>query len=288
MRETSDNLELHLVGSATPDGEIRARDLAVLADALQELRLRIGRDLINKAGPGRTRQYMDELTEIRLAAIASGSTVLTFAQGPTDKLDGMLVEERQLEQRFRDVVEAISRDERPDWATDLIAESAAKLVDGLKATAPRAIMRCGAGSDVTFETSRIHRETWTTGRVQTDEFVTAKGRLERVDLRTHEFRVRDDVGNAVDLLHVVGDTVAAKLVGQWVAATGRATLNRAGRLVALQDARVEAVDDPTAPYVDRAVVSVETLVAGPPGPDPASAIDLDDEEFATFLAAARS
>jgi hypothetical protein len=284
----TDDLELRLVGASGPSGEIRARDLAVLADALQELRLRIGRELINTAGPGRTKQYMEELTEIRLNGITAGSTLLTFAHGPTDKFEGILSEEKLLEQRFHEMVEAIGRDERPDWATELIAESAAKLVDGLKSAAPRVIVHSGTGDDVTIETDHIHREVWTSGRVQTDDVVTAKGRLERVDLRTHEFRVRDDVGNAVDLRHVEGDAVAGKPVGQWVAATGRATLSAVGRLVALEEARVEAVQDPAAPYIERTAVSVETLLAGAPGPDPAGALDLDEDEFAAFLEAARS
>jgi hypothetical protein len=283
-----DDLELRLVGSAVPDGEVRARDLAGLAAALQELRLRIGRELIEATGPGRTKQYMEELTEIRLVSIGAGSTVLTFAQGPTDKLDGVLTEERQLSERFLDTFEAISRDERPEWATDLIAESAAKLVDALKTAAPRATIRVGTRPDIAIESDRIHRETWTSGRIQTDEIRTAQGRLERVDLRTHEFRVRDDVGHAVDLRHVESDAVAAKLVGQWVTASGRAVLDPSGRLVALENKQIQAVEDPAAPYADRPVVAVADLLAGSPGPDPAGAIDFDDDEFLAFLEAARS
>lgn len=280
------DLELRLIGSDAPAGEIRARDLALLADALQELRLRVGREIIDTAGPGRTKRYMEELTQLRLRGIGAGSTVLMFTHGPTDKFGGILDEEKLLERRFREIVEAIGRDDRPDWATDLIAESAARLVDGLKSAAPEVVVRAGAGAEVTIQTDQIHRETWVSGRIQTDKIVTAKGRLERVDLRSHEFRVRDDVGNAVDLRHVKRDMAAGKLVGQWVAATGRATLSSAGRLVALEDATVEEVDDPAAPYTDRAVVPLETILASAPGPDPLGAIDLDEEELAAFLKAA--
>jgi len=58
--------------------------------------------------------------------------------------------------------------------------------------------------------------------------------------------VRDDVGTAVDLLHVEKDVVAARLVDPWVVATGRAILNQAGRLRAVEGARVNSMDDPTA------------------------------------------
>ena len=82
--------------------------------------------------------------------------------------------------------------------------------------------------------------------------------------------------------------MAGKSVGQWIAAEGRATFNAAGRLIALEDTHVVSVDDPAAPYLDRAAVSIETILASAPGPDPEGVIDLDDEELAAFLRAATS
>jgi hypothetical protein len=100
--------------------------------------------------------------------------------------------------------------------------------------------------------------------------------------------VRDDVGNAVDLHHVEGDAIAGKLVGEWVAVTGRAITTAAGRLVALDDAKVETVVDPGAALMDRSVAPIEMILASAPGPGPDGGIDLTDEEFAEFLKAARS
>ncbi len=118
--------------------------------------------------------------------------------------------------------------------------------------------------------------------------MTAAGRLEKVDLRSHEFRLRDDVDNTVDLKHVENDAVAAQLVGQWVMAHGTGILHTSGRLLALDNAQVEHVDDPAAEYLGNRVIPLEEILASAPGPDPDGGIDLTDEEFEAFLRAARS
>ncbi len=50
-----------------PSGEIAIKDLAALATALQELTTRISRDPINTPGPGRTKQFMEELSQLASA-----------------------------------------------------------------------------------------------------------------------------------------------------------------------------------------------------------------------------
>lgn len=60
-------IELHLVDAAAPSGEIAIKDLAALATALQELTTRISRDPINTPGPGRTKQFMEELSQLASA-----------------------------------------------------------------------------------------------------------------------------------------------------------------------------------------------------------------------------
>jgi hypothetical protein len=114
------------------------------------------------------------------------------------------------------------------------------------------------------------------------------GRLEKVDLRSHEFRVRDDVGFSVDLKQVIDDADVARLVGQWVMAEGGASFNSAGRVVALDNVRVHEVVDPAAQYVGRYVVSRDEILASAPGADMDGGLDLTDEEFEEFLRAARS
>ncbi|OOK82054.1 hypothetical protein BZL30_1360 [Mycobacterium kansasii] len=128
------------------------KDLAAIATALQELTTRISRDVINMPGPGRTKQFMEELSQLRLHAVERGSTVLRFSKGPTDKLDVDLPEQAVADDRFWEIVRAMGEDRRPDWATDLIAESVGKLVNAIQAAAPTVIL--GAPSGPTYGLSR--------------------------------------------------------------------------------------------------------------------------------------
>jgi hypothetical protein len=281
-------IELRLVDAAAPSGEIAVKDLAALTTALQELTTRISRDVINTPGPGRTKQFMEELSQLRLHAIEPGSTVLRFSKGPTDKLDVDLPEQAKVDDRFWEIVQAVSEDRRPDWATDLIAESVGKLVNAIQTAAPTVVLGSPSRPDVRIASSEVHVETWTPIRVQPGGIMTITGRLEKVDLRSHEFRVRDDVDQTVDLRHVQSDTTAAQLVGQWVVARGDAVLHESSRLVVLDNASISRVDDPAAEHMDHSFTTLEEILASAPGPNIDGGIDLTDDEFQAFLEAARS
>lgn len=280
-------LELRLNGAPSPDGEIRLRDLAAITAALQEMSLRIGRDSIDAAGPGRTKQFMEELTELRLRSVTTGSTRLVLSKGPVDKLNVTLREHQLVDDRFWDLINAVSEDQRPEWVTDLIAESVSKFVSALRSAAPQMVVSTVDRSQVVIRAEEIRSETWVGRRTQMTRVLTAAGRLEKVDLHSHEFRVRDDAGNAVELKHVADDHAAARLVGTWVVARGPGVLDRSGRLISIEAATVEAAEDPASGYTVRAPVSLASILASAPGPDAAGAVDLNDDEFATFLAAAR-
>ncbi len=282
------DIELQLIDASVPDGEIVVKDLAALTTALQELTTRIGREVINTPGPGRTKQFMEEFAQLRLRGIEAGSTVLVFSKGPTDKLDVDLPEQKVADDRFWEVVKAIGEDQRPEWVTDLIAESAGKFVDALQAAAPKAVLRGPSQDEVAIESAHIHAETWTSKRVQTNTVMTAMGRLEKVDLRSHEFRVRDDVGQAVDLKHVEDDMSVAQFVGQWVVARGAGVLLSSGRLVALDNAVIELVTDPVASLPEPIGTDLQSILASAPGPDPDGGVDVSDEEFDAFLEVLRS
>ena len=114
----------------------------------------------------------------------------------------------------------------------------------------------------------------------------ARGLLEKVDLRSHDFRVRDDVGQAVELRHVLDDVEAAQHVGQWVVATGQGVFG-SDRLVALTDVSIALADDPASGMVGDEVLTLDQILASAPGPDADGAIDLTDDEFVAFLDAAR-
>jgi hypothetical protein len=282
------DIELRLIDAPAPSGEVAVKDLAALATALQELTTRISRDVINTPGPGRTKQFVEELSQLRLRAIEASSTVLRFSKGPTDKLDVDLPEQTLADDRFWEIVAAMREDRRPGWATDLIAESVGKLVNALQAAAPTVILGAPSRDEVRIVSSDMHIETWTQARVQAGGVVTATGRLEKVDLRSHEFRVRDDVDQTVDLKHVQSDVTAAQLVGQWVVARGEAVVLESGRLVVLDNASVSAVDDPATEHMGGSVTTLDEILASAPGPDIDGGIDLTDDEFEAFLQAARS
>lgn len=284
---TSD-LEFRLIGGPAPDGEIRLRDLGALTEALQEVSLRIGRDSINATGPGRTKQFMEEFTELRLSAITTGSTRLLLSRGPTDKLDVSLAEQRLVDDRFWELIAAVGGDARPDWVSELIAESAAKLVVALKNTAPQVEASSPGRPLVRIATAKIHSETWVAPRSHVTTERSAAGLLEKVDLRTHDFRIRDDVGQGVDLRNVVNDVIAAQLVGQWVVARGVGVLHPSGQLIALDEVTIEQADDPAAPYLGNEVDSLDMILSSAPGPDINGGIDLTYDEFAEFLKAVRS
>lgn len=276
---------MRLIDTPGPRGEISVRDLTALASALQELSTRVGRDVLRTPGPGRTRQFMEEFTELRLRAITAGSTVLTFSRGSADQLDMALPEQQAADRQFWAVLEGIGQDQRPAGISDLSAESAGKFASALRSAAPRAELTGTGWRPVEFRSERIHAETWTSERVRTDKRIEVKGRLEKVDLRSHEFRVQDDVGNTVDLKHVAEDADVAVLVGRWVAAEGTAII-RADRVRALDDVTIRALDDPTQAIAnDAAVTTLAELIASAPGPDLGGGIELSDDDFASFLEA---
>lgn len=282
------DIELQLIDAPVPDGEIVVKDLAALTTALQELTTRIGREVINTPGPGRTKQFMEEFAQLRLRGVEAGSTILVFSKGPTDKLDVDLPEQKIADDRFWEIVKAIGEDQRPEWVTDLIAESAGKFVDALQAAAPKAVLRAPSRQDVLIESAHIHTGTWSSERVQTGTVMTAQGRLEKVDLRSHEFRVRDDVGQAVDLKHVNDDVTVSQLVGQWVVARGDGSVLPSGRLVALDSAVIEPVTDPVSSLPEPIRGDLQSILASARGPDLDGGVDVSDEAFDAFLKALRS
>ncbi|MDO3634693.1 hypothetical protein Q2100_02930 [Mycolicibacterium sp. KC 300] len=270
-----------------PDGEIAVSDLAAIGAALQELTTRIGREVLGTTGPGRTKRFMEELSALRLQNLTAGSTVLNFVKSPLDKLDVDLPEVREADDRFWQMMNAFEQNVRPDWVPDAIADSAVKLVTALKSAAPVAVIGNADGVEFRIEWTPLHVDTWLPKSSPVDG-VDATGRLEKVDLRTHEFRVRDDIGQAVELRRVLNDAAAARLVGQWVLAHGEGTINASGRLVALNNVTVEPVIDPASDFVGNGVSSLDEILASAPGPSFDGGIELTDDEFNFFLRAARS
>lgn len=281
------DLELRLIGASVPDGEISLKDLAALSAALQELTTRIGRDVVQTPGPGRTWAFMEEFAQLRLRTVESGSTILRFGKGPIDKLDVSVAEHQLAESRFWEIIDAIDRDQRPEWASDLIAESTAKLIVALRDAAPQVSLSSSAHPAVKIDLLAVHSETWATRPQMTGTQSRARGRLEKVDLHSHIFRVRDDVGHSVELRHVVSDVEASHFIGQWVVAEGDGMVV-SGRLVALDHAVISLLTDAFDLLGQGSPTSLDEVLASAPGPDPTAGIELTDEEFAAFLSAARA
>lgn len=279
----STELELRLIGAASPAGEIRLADLVAIAASLQELSLRIGRSYLGGEGPGRARGAVEELTQLRLSEITSGSTRLILARGPAAALDFELAEEAELERRFWDVMDGVAKDQRPDGTSDLIADSAASFVAALQSVAPTVEVTMGSRRQVRIRTTEIHRETWIRERkvAQTEAVVT--GRLEAVDLRSGRFRVVDDVGHRIALDHVPAPTTAAHLINRRIRAIGTGVLGQDGQLKEIDRPSIEEQSLP--PSWTGHVASDLDAELSKPGPDYDGGVEFTDEEFADFLAA---
>lgn len=284
VRAISKDLRLRLIGADMPSGEIAAKDLAAVVGALQDVITRIGREIVNNAGPGRAKLFMEESSELRFRGISSGSTVLDLAKGSADMLDVDVEEVELADRRFWEVVESIRDNHRPNWVTDLIAESVARLIDALQAAAPQTSVGSSTHDEVVIHSDLVRSTTWTPRRVHTADIASAAGRLEKVDLRTHEFRVRDDVGFGVDLKRVSDDVHAARLVGAWVMATGTSVM--AGtRLVALEDVTIQEVVDPARTFQDDSIRTLEEILSSATGPNPRGGLDIDSDELEALLEA---
>lgn len=281
----SSELELRLEGASSPAGEIRLADLAALAQSLQDLSLRVGRAFVDAEGPGRTPRAIEDLSQLRLRRIDGGSTRLTLALGPADVLDVEVTEAVELDRMFWEVIYGVGKDQRPEWVTGLVADSAAAFVSALQSAAPTVEVTMSPYEPVRIRTREIHRETWTSERQVADqESVVVTGLLEKVDLHSHAFRIRDDVGNTIELTQVPHDRAVATLIGSHITAMGHGVRNRSGRLT-LEAPVIGSEQHPVhASRVPSAIPLSEILDASP-GPSPAGAVELTDEEYAAFLEA---
>jgi len=139
----------------------------------------------------------------------------------------------------------------------------------------------------TFKTAEVHRETWRVVAKQSPEAVAFVGRLYAVNLNTHRLQVQDDGGNQIALPKVLNDTDVGRLLGSYVAVTGAPEHDSRGRLTQIHDATINAAPDPLRGATVNDAVSLDEILQSAPGPHPNGGIDLTDDEFASFLEAAR-
>jgi hypothetical protein len=278
---TSSEMAFRLIETSAPEGEVGLNELGALCRALQDLATRIGRQLIDQRGPGRTKAAAEVVTRIRLTGISAGSTTLTLGYGQPDVLDVEVDLETETRERFESIVAALGSGNRPDWVDDAVALSAISTLEALQGAARRVEFRSTTGETTTFAPSKAVRAPWRGTQSTTAEMLTVSGRLEAVDLLTDRFRVRDDVGNAIPLEHVANADIAAQLIARRVSARGAVITDARGQVRALESPVIDAAPLP------REWVTGEnedwSVELAKPGPDPTGGAELTDDEFAAFL-----
>lgn len=207
--------------------------------------------------------------------------------GEHDALDLDVGLEVETAERLWEIVEGVQRGRRPGWVTPGIAHAALEMVDALSHAAERIGVVRGDNRQVAWRPGTVRREVWVIGeRTETGETVAVVGRLEAVDLATLRFRIRDDVGNKITLNDVVDAENVGSLIGRRITATGTAVRGERNRLVAVRQPVLEP-NELASEWLRRPTFDVAELIASVPGPDPEGGVGLTDDEFASFLAAAR-
>jgi hypothetical protein len=281
MTESND-LEFRLSGLRSPDGEIALGDLAAIGAAMQQLALRIGRLAAEQEGPGRSLAAVENATKLRLTAVGRGSTRLSIGYGQTDVLpvdDGL---EQRTADLFWEVVSGIGFGRRPDWTSPLVDEAALELLEGLGRAGAVEVTRQD-GRMTRFAPAEVDRTAWSRsaeGRAS-DVRVVMTGRLEALDLESGRFRLRDDVGNRIPLLHVKNPHDAAAFVDRKVTATGLEIRGPGGDFRGVDSPVVEPLVLP-AQWSGAPAEWREAFTGAGPDPDGG---DLTDDEFAAFVAA---
>ncbi len=239
------DFSMELSGGTNPPGEISLAELSTLAGALQQLALRVGRFVADREGPGRTSDAVERATRMRLTGITKGSTTLAVAHGEHDVLAVEAPLEVEAASRFWEVIEGIPTGQRPAWVTPLIAQAATALISATDQVASSVRIQRRDQPLVTWASSAVDRAAWVAaGPVPPPEETVVSGRLEMVDLKSGRFRLRDDVGNAIELDHVAETPDPSRLVGDRVVATGPATRDASGRLHLGEGTRVSAAPVP--------------------------------------------
>lgn len=87
-------------------------------------------------------------------------------------------------------------------------------------------------------TASIRRETWQPRPPERpDDRVVYVGRLEKVDIERHDFRISDDVGDEYSLPRIANDTAVMHLIGTYVQVEGHAQRDGIGRVSAIRTHR---------------------------------------------------
>lgn len=234
------DFELRLEGTGDSPGVLRLDTLSEICRRLQELSRRIARH-VAAAEVGRTPDHPADASRLVLRGIRAGSTVLEVGYGEPDVLPLDAGQEIATAARFWEVLAGIADGVRPLWVPALVAGTAGRLIDATTRAAERITVERRDGATARWTRIDVLREPWlVAGSVVTDELVTVVGRLERVDLRSRRFRIRDETGQCVELQDVLDADAVGPLVGQRTAATGLRVVDERGRRVVAEPVVIAA------------------------------------------------
>lgn len=236
---------------------------------------------MDRAGPGRTADALAALTEMRLTGLEEGSTRLHFARGRTDQLDMALARAEEIDTKFWEILQGIETNVRPSWATNLVAETARKIVAALQQSAAEVQWVRPGGFGQQVPTKDLRRDVWDpSSNAAVGSTVVVTGTLEAVDLRNGRFRIADDVGHRIALVDVPAPTTVAHLVNRRVRAEGSA-IRRDGPLRSINSPSIEVEVLPESWRSGQAEAWQEAL--SKPGPTYEDGMELTDKEFADFI-----
>lgn len=211
-------IEVCLRGHDAPAGEVRVDHAARLGESLQDLVLRLTREAADAAGLGRPPRVVEQLSQVRLAGISQGSTRLQFHVGDAGSLDVDPLS-GAADDMLADVIAGIATNRRPDFVTESIAEAALRLAGSLQKIARQIDVSVSGRPATRVVATAVERGVWEPP-VRCASSATLVGRLEALDLNNGHFRLRDDAGNAIELIGVVNTDEAASLAGQRIDAAG--------------------------------------------------------------------
>lgn len=278
-------MEIRLIGHPSDDGQLLASDAVRLIEAFRHVTYRLTRAVADRPGLGRTVSDLEGMATVRVR-LAEGSTRLVFEIGDTSAVIDPLSE--GVDRAFLEIIEGMRLNTRPPGVSDAVASSVGELVGALHRAAPQAQFTVDGQRSAIMRTEVISRDPWQPELADSSGEVTVHGTLEMVDLRTAKFRLRDTVGNRIDLVDVQLPEQAAHLIDERVSVVGVLLMGRDHR-----HHRIESPIITRAPSHDILLTSpgpstLGKLVETASQLDAPSRVDLSDEELDSFLAEIRA
>jgi hypothetical protein len=227
------SFEIRLMETGSVDGTIAASDMARICESLQELATRVGRWVCDARDLRRLPKGSKEITRVRFTGLAAGSTCLVFStEAAQPELEGTFPPTEEVDNRYWDIVYGCGLARFPPDAPGPVRDSALKVIRSMSAAAKRVAVKGVSeglvGQEAHFQPAVIESLPWFHERSVTPspQLLVVQGTLEMVDLRSARFRLRDSLGNGIDLLKVPNaGNAAARLVGRVVVAQGEGTTN---------------------------------------------------------------